>query len=171
MVRDHVGHHETRVIIHEADEVDPLVLAQEEREDVRLPHLVRTRPLESPRRLLFPRPRRRRGRHQPRLVKDLPNLRLAHADRFEPSEQVPDPARPRLGVRTLCILDCLLHRRRRLRRRPDVRVETLLAFRLVPQQPILHRRRPQPEHLRSAVDSLAALHDHAHDAQLELERI
>lgn len=53
MVSDDVRHHEARVIVHEADEVDALMLAQQEREDVRLPHLVRPRAFEASRWLLL----------------------------------------------------------------------------------------------------------------------
>src|SRR6185437_1624011 len=68
MVGDDVRHHEARVIVHEANEVDALMLAQEEREDVRLPHLIWPRSFESARWLLFALSRRGRRLHQSGLV-------------------------------------------------------------------------------------------------------
>jgi hypothetical protein len=46
---------ESRVVVHQGAEVDPLVPAQKEGEDIRLPELVRTRSLETPRQRLRPR--------------------------------------------------------------------------------------------------------------------
>jgi hypothetical protein len=82
MVRHHVGHHEPRMIVHEADEVEALVLPQKEREDVRLPHLHWTSAFESPRWRGFTRTPWWR-RVDAELVHHAPHLRLAHAQSFE----------------------------------------------------------------------------------------
>jgi hypothetical protein len=47
VVRHHQRHHVPRVVVHEGCHVQPVVTSQEKREDVRLPQLVRFRPLES----------------------------------------------------------------------------------------------------------------------------
>jgi hypothetical protein len=98
MVRQPVRHDEARVVVHEGREVQPLVAPQQKREDVRLPELVRLRPLEAPRRVLS-RSTHRPALHQPRLVQDPPHLRLRHAQRLEARQRVPDPPRPVLRVR------------------------------------------------------------------------
>ena len=49
MVRQGVPHQESRVVVDVAHQVQPLVPAQQECEDIRLPHLVGLRPLETPR--------------------------------------------------------------------------------------------------------------------------
>lgn len=50
MVRERVRDDETRVVVHERHEVQPLVTPEQEREQIRLPHLVRRRALEATRR-------------------------------------------------------------------------------------------------------------------------
>jgi len=171
MVRDDVRHHEPRVIVHEADEVDALMLAEQEREDVRLPHLIRPRSFESARRLLFALARRGRRRHQPGLVQHLAHLRFAHADGFEAREQIPDPPGTSLGIFALHLDDRVVRCARGLRLRPGLRLEPFHAFGLVPQVPILHGRVAEAEGLRGAVDRLSALDDLPHNPNLQLKRI
>jgi hypothetical protein len=52
MVRECVRDEKTRVVVHEAREVQPVVASQQKREDVRLPHLIRLRALEASHRML-----------------------------------------------------------------------------------------------------------------------
>ena len=52
VMRERKRHDVPRVVVHEAHEVEPLVLAQQKREDVALPKLIGLRPLEASRRML-----------------------------------------------------------------------------------------------------------------------
>ena len=94
------AHQEAGMVIHEGADVDPLVPAQQEGEDVRLPELVGLRPLEASGLRLRPRGLRRRL-HQLRLVQHAPHFRLADRERLEPLQHVPDPPGPVLRVRLL----------------------------------------------------------------------
>jgi hypothetical protein len=165
MVGERVRHEVTGVVVHEADQVQPLVLAQQEGEEVRLPELVRLGALEASRRVLA-RPRGRRGVHdQTLLMEDAAHLRLGDAKRLEPRQHVADAARTVIRV--------LLPHRRHSRaggvgfrlpspreRVPRFRGESLDAARLVALDPVvdgrggdpegardLQRRRPSLEHL------------------------
>jgi hypothetical protein len=84
-------HDVPRVVVHEAREVEPLVLAQEKREDVALPKLIGLRALEAPRRMLA-RTIRRRGLDQTGFVQNRAHLRLAHAERLEAREHITNAA-------------------------------------------------------------------------------
>ena len=68
MVCQGVTQQESRVVVHEGCQVNPLMASQQKREDVRLPQLVGLRPLEAPRRALSRRPLPRCLLNQPRLV-------------------------------------------------------------------------------------------------------
>lgn len=101
VVRQRVRHHVARAVVHEPRQVQPLVLAQQEREDVRLPQLVGLGALEAPWRVL-PRARRRpRLRNQPLLVQDAAHLRLRDPESLIATDLVPDPPRPEAGVLAL----------------------------------------------------------------------
>jgi hypothetical protein len=104
VVRHRVRHHEARVVIQEHRHVDPLVPSQQEREDIRLPQLIRLRPLEPPLRLRSSHTRRS-TRDQTRLVEDAANVLLRHADRFETPQQIADPPCPCLRMRLLRLED------------------------------------------------------------------
>ncbi len=93
MVGDRVAHDEARVIIHEGCQVQPLVLAQQELEDVALPELVRLCALEPPRRRRCLLQLRLLRFQQPLLVQDPPHRRLGDAQRLEPGEGIADLAR------------------------------------------------------------------------------
>jgi len=96
VVRERVPNDESAVVVHEHAHVKPLRAAQPEREDVRLPKLVRRRPLEPPRPVLARR-RRLRCLDQPLVVEDPPHLLLRHPERLEPRQHVTDsPRAPRL---------------------------------------------------------------------------
>ena len=105
------------MVVHEADQVEALVLAQEKREDVALPELVGLRSLEAPRRVLT-RSAARLLLDETCLAQDGPHLRLAHPEALEAREHVAYPTGAVLGVR-LAQLDhrvafgwCVRRRRR-----------------------------------------------------------
>lgn len=110
VVRERVPDHEAAVVVHEHAHVEPLGASQPEREDVRLPHLVGHRALEASGRVLASRPFGRRL-HQPFFVQDAPHHLLAHAQRLEARQHVPDPPRAPLLVLALELHDLLPHRR------------------------------------------------------------
>gem|GEM_PF-4177177 len=97
VVRQRVGDQVARVVVHERCHVQALVLAQEEGEDVRLPELVRCRPLEAARRMRARR-RRRPLVDETLLVKDAPDDRLRHPQSLEARQHVPDATGPPLRV-------------------------------------------------------------------------
>lgn len=161
VVRERKRDDVTRVIVHEADEVEPLVLAQQKREDVALPELVGLRALEATRRVLA-RPLRRLLLDEPGLVQDGAHLRLAHAQALEAREHVADPPRAVLGVRLAHLhhgvaLGRRLRRRRRRRTRlaRDERVEPAV---LVEVDPRVDRRERNPEEARHREPRRASLH-------------
>lgn len=110
VVRQRVSDHEPAVVVHEHAHIEPLRPTQPEREDVRLPELIRYRALEPPRRMLALL-RRRRRLDEPLLVKDAPHLLLAHAKRREPGKHVANPPRAPLLMFTLEGDNLLAHRR------------------------------------------------------------
>jgi hypothetical protein len=83
VVRQRMRHEEARVVVHEADQVEPLVPTQEKREDVRLPKLVGLGSLEAPRAVLVWLSTRPCLGHQALLVEDPPYLCLAHPETLE----------------------------------------------------------------------------------------
>lgn len=182
VMRDDVRDQVPRVIVHERRHVHPLVLAQQEREDVRLPHLHRARALEAPRRLV---PALRVGRsrvHQSGVVQDAPNLRLAHTHSRETRQQIADPPRARLRVRALLrdhrLLQCARgHRPSRFRsilrqvRRRWLRDQPIDPARLIAQHPLLHRRGRDPEHARDLLRWLLAVHHLADHPRTKLDRV
>jgi hypothetical protein len=142
-----VADDEARRVIEKRRQVDPLVAPQQESEDVRLPQLVRLRPLEARLRCRRPWPCSRLL-HHPRLVQHAPHFALADPDRLEALEHVANAPRPVFGVRPLqrqhrlaprIFLPLLLLRPRLLRKQ---RLVAALGHRLPPQR---YRRRRQPE--------------------------
>lgn len=89
MVREVVRDDEPRVVVHERREVEPLVTAEQEREDVRLPHLIRLRALEATRWMLA-RTARRTRLDEPRLVQNAAHGGLGDTDGLEAREEVAD---------------------------------------------------------------------------------
>lgn len=173
MVRQRVGDDEPRVVVHERREVEALLSAEQEREDVRLPHLVRLGALEAARRVLAGGDRLRRD--EPRLMEDLSNLRLRDSQGVEAREHVPDPPRAHLRV-LLAQSDHRLAERfrsRLLRRRwPALRKGTKPILTVLPvgPHPLRERRRRQPERAGGRLLGSFGLHHQLHDPQLELER-
>jgi hypothetical protein len=83
MVRQGVRDDEARVVVHETDQVEPLVAPQQEGKDVRLPELVGSRSLEAPGAVLVVLSLGACLRNQPLLVQDPPHVRLAHPESLE----------------------------------------------------------------------------------------
>jgi hypothetical protein len=83
MVRQRKRADESRVVVHEARQVQALVLAQQKREDVALPKLIGLGPLEAPRWVLARSGRRALLGHEACLVQNRAHLRLGDAQRLE----------------------------------------------------------------------------------------
>lgn len=174
MMRERVGHDEPRVVIHERGQVQPLLPPQQEREDVRLPQLIRLRALESSHRVLALHTRLARL-DEPRLVQDRAHLRLRDSERLEPRKRVPDPARPQLRVllpqrhdrRALRFL-----RQRPLRRhRPRLRLQRLRTSLPVRAHPLRHRRGRQLERAAHPPEWQLSVHDQLCHLQSKLVRV
>jgi hypothetical protein len=168
VVRQGMAHDESGVVVHEGCQVQPLVASQQEGEDVRLPHLVGSGPLEAPRRVLAR--RRRLGcLQQPLLVQDATHRRLAHAQALEASQHVTDAARAVLGVLLPSLDDCMRLRLRRSAlaswRDPWLWDQSVKTSPLVGDQPRLDRRDTRTEDLREprkAHVTVKRLLDHLH---------
>jgi hypothetical protein len=91
-------HQVSRVVVHEADNVDTLMSPQLEGEDVRLPELIRFRAFEPPNRLVTRRDHLAFDQ-QPFLVKDAAHRGLGDAEPLEPSEHIADSPCAPLRVR------------------------------------------------------------------------
>jgi hypothetical protein len=101
MVRQRVSDDVARVVVHEAHEIQPLVPAQQKREEVRLPHLIRQRSFEAARRLRSALSLRRRVLDQPLLVQHATDRALRHPESLEASERVADASRAGARLRLL----------------------------------------------------------------------
>jgi hypothetical protein len=175
VVRDRVRHDEARVVVHERGHVDALVPPEQEREDVRLPELVRFRALEAP----LP----RLAQHplgllleQTLLVEDSPHRGLRNAECLEAFEEVADLARAKLGS-----LSLERHHRASLRvtRRglrchgfgPLHRHERVHAPLAVLAHPERQCRVRHPEPPRDGVRRRAVVRDLPRRSDLQLERV
>jgi hypothetical protein len=99
MMRQHEAHQESRVVVHERRQVEPLVASEQKCEDVRLPQLVGRRALEAARRPLPPVDRAGHRRcHQPRIGENLSHLGGGDTQRLESLHHVSDPPRAVLWV-------------------------------------------------------------------------
>lgn len=85
MMREVVRDDVARVVVHERCEVQALVATEQEREDVRLPELIRLCALEASRRMLAW-PPRLLMLDEPCLVEDATRRCLGHADALEASK-------------------------------------------------------------------------------------
>jgi len=128
VMRECVPHDEAAVVVHEHAHVQTFLPAVQKREDVRLPQLVRCRPLEATR-LVLARRRRCRCFDQALVVQDPPHRLLGHAERLEPPEDVANLPRAPRFVLGLELEDVFTHDRARCRPfRSD-----LAAFRFEPR--------------------------------------
>jgi len=175
MVGQRPADDEAAVVVHEGRQVQPLLASEQEGEDVRLPELVRTRSLETSRRVLAMLASRRRLRHQPLLVKDLPHGRLTDADRFESREHVANAPRPPLGVLLPLLDDCPPPRVRTGTSPPgrDLRLRHQGVFAADPKglHPLRDRRHRRSEHPRDHRQRGPLLRHLLDDSQPQSERV
>ena len=172
VVRDGVTDDEAAVVVHEHRHVEPLMLAQQEREDVRLPQLVRRRALEArlwSRRVLY---FRRLLLEQALLVKNPPHRRRRHADAFEARQDVSDPPSAKCGVLPLHLHHPLPPR---VRTPGDRRLPLRRRQRVHPAaselpDPLRHRGVAHAEQLRDVAHARAQLDDLTHRSLSHLRR-
>jgi hypothetical protein len=176
MVRQRVAHDEPRVVVHERRQVDPLVPAQQEREDVALPELVRLRALEASGSGLRLRQRGPALRKQALFVEDATHRCLRHAEATEARQQVADLARAELRLR-------LLRRHYRSALHLGARsastllgagclgFERLLAALAVGLHPRQQSLETHPERPRDPSGLRAVVLDELHQPKPELERV
>lgn len=175
VMRDRVRDDEARVVVHERHHVQALVTTKQEREQVRLPHLIRRCALESTRQMVA---RSLRGGvlDEPRFMQDPAHLALAHAEPFEACEHVADATRSPRRVRASRARHRLdLHRvrrrlRLRLRRRGDLRLERVDAASSIRREPLLDRPMARAEQLGHGRDAVAREHA-LDDLQPHRERV
>lgn len=172
VVRQRVRHDEPRVVIEKRRQIHALVSPQQEREEVRLPQLVRLRPLES---RLGPAALRYRAPflQEPSFVEDPPHHRLRNAQPLEALQHVPDAPRPVLGVFSAELGDRLPAFVPEVGRwlRPSLLLdERLHADGPEVVQPVVGRLRPDPERPRHRRHGCPAF-DLLDDPALELQRV
>jgi len=102
VMRHHQAHQVTRVIIQERRHVDPLVPAQQEREEVRLPELIGLGALESPLARLRFRLRRRSRLCEPLAPQHPTYRRLRRANTEEALHHIANAPASRLRLHALC---------------------------------------------------------------------
>jgi hypothetical protein len=177
VVRHRPRHEVARVVVHEADEVDDLVTAQLELEDVALPELVRLRAFEATFRFVT-----RCGLvafgDEPGLVQDAAHGRLGDAETGEAFEHGGDAARAPRRVRLAGRDHLGAHRRRRrpfglrerAERRPNQRhAQRIDAAALEQRDELLHHRHRHAERDRD-VSVLRPSHHRLDDADAHVER-
>lgn len=174
VVRHHEAHEVARVVVQEGRHVDPLLPAQQEREEIRLPELIGLRTLEASLgrpRLGF---RRRRFLEEPLLVKDAAHRRFRNPERFEPLQHVPDSSRAPVRVFALrgdngIAPSSTLRPWRHLghSRHGDQRVYPTQP---VPSRPLRCRCRRNAEHAADLVERPALVNDRPCDADPQLDR-
>ena len=172
MVRQQVRGHEARVVVLEADQVQPLVTSEQEGEDVRLPHLVGLGALEAPRRTRTPVTDCRLRCQQSRLVENSPHGGRRHSDGLEAAQQIADLAHPLSRIFLLGRHDPVANRVSRLSRtrRPPwpLRDERVWAIETDAADPVGQRYPRQAERLRHQVRRLALLQDFSDRQLLQL---
>jgi hypothetical protein len=177
VMRHRPAHQEARVVVHEGRHVQALVAPQQEGKDIRLPHLIRSRPLEAPRRVVTRRRRRGCLVDQPLLVQDATHLRLAHPERREARQHVADATRAPLGV-LASLLDhrLVLHLRAvgtRLHARScrPPRHQRIHASALVRPDPVDDRRHARTEDARELVEAHPTTHRLLDHPQTQRQRV
>ena len=159
-----------RVVIQERHRIGVLA-AQFERKDVRLPHLVRRRPLKVARAHQVAAGLRPLV-HEVRRVERLPDRLRARLEEKPPTQAVGDPLHPKEGVSSLHLHDLLPHRPRESPR-PGRRLppQPHLAILAVPGQPPSQRARAHPRFLAHQHRVEALLKVQLHRPQLLLVRV
>lgn len=174
LMRQRETHEITRVIVQERRHVQPLVLPEQEREDVRLPQLVRLGPLEP--RELRPRlgPRARLRPRQPLLMQHPPHRGRRRAEPEVTSQHIPDPPAPRRRIRSLRRHDRRRPRRSRTARPPQARSrrrqQARFPARAVFAAPLQHRRVRHPEPTRDLARVQPVVHHRSRRRQAHLAR-
>jgi hypothetical protein len=148
MVADRVGDEEARVVVEKRGHVDALLAPQQEGEDVGLPELVRCGSFEAHRLGLLLLPPLAGLRDETFLVKNTADGPLGQAESCEAFEDVTNPAGPVLRVlapnrRHRFFEGSGLFRAARSPGWPPL--ESLVTLRLVPLDPVLHRRAPDSQ--------------------------
>lgn len=151
VMRQREAHHEARVVVHERRQIQPLVASQQKREDVRLPHLIRSCAFEAAGwsfTALYRAGRRRRRRHS-RVCQNAAHRILRDPQSLETLNQISNPARAILRV--LLLQRSHRHRNRVARvallHRPPrpLRHQCLFTAKLIGDQPIADRHLRNPE--------------------------
>jgi hypothetical protein len=175
VMRQRPRHQESRVVVHEGRQVQPLVASEQKRENVRLPHLVGRCPLETPRSVLALR-RRRLRLDESRLVQDRAHLRLAHPETLDASEQVADA--PRAVFRVLLphshhrlLFGLLRHARPPRRRGRRLGHQCVHPSFLVSVHPIDDRRHARTEEPRQPPQAHAPRHRLLHHPHPQRQRV
>lgn len=168
VVRHHQTHEIARVVVHEGRHIDALVPAQEEREEIRLPQLIRLGSLESPR----ARPRAWLGRRRlapPRqalFLEHPAHRRLRCSDAEEALHHIANAPASRLWLRALHRHDQLAARIS-LARLPAAlaaatrtRLQCRSPTRSILLHPFVQRRVRNPQLARYALGTQPLIHDH-----------
>lgn len=175
MMGERQTHQIARVIIEERRHVQPLVLPEQEREQVRLPQLVRLSALEAMRTWLRLGPRLRPGSGQAFLLQHPPYRGGRCAQSKVALQHIPDPATAGRRLRTLRRHDRRTPRRHRTTAwRPypatAARPQARLAVRAIAPHPLHHRRVRHPEPRRHRVRTGAAIHHRSDHRQHQVRR-
>jgi len=163
------------VVVHEPGQVEALVLAQQEGENVRLPELVGLRALESPG-LVLARARRRRLGHQALLMQRATHPGLRDTEPIVTPEFVPDAPSAPVGVLATrshhrLALGCGSRRARaaaRIRRQRHQRID---ATTVIPPHPLLDGVRRHAEHALEVAERRIAFDRFADHAPSQLHGI
>jgi hypothetical protein len=171
------AHDVARVVVHERRNIDALLSTQQEREQIRLPQLVRLGPLEAMRVALgLGLALRLAPRLKPLVLEHPANRGLGGAQTEEAPYHVADPAAARIGLR-------LLHRDHRLPPRIDLahcrnaarnwrapRMQRVHAAGTIPLRPIVHGRVWDPELGGHLIGRDLLVHHHRSGRQHRVER-
>jgi hypothetical protein len=152
VVRHHQAHEIARVVVHERRDIDTFLSTQQEREEIRLPQLVRLGPLEAARLALGLGLALRLAPRPESLVLEHPaNCGLRSAQAEETSHHVADPPAARIGLRLLhrdhrlpSRID-LAHRRHASRDWSALRMQRIHAAGTIALRPVVHGRIWNPE--------------------------
>lgn len=169
VVRKRETHQVTRVVVQERRHIEPLVLPEQEREQVRLPQLVRLGPLEPMHPRLRLGPHRRPCGHQPLLVQHAPHRARRRSQPKVALQHIADAPAARIRLRTLGDHDRRALRprtRRRSAHRPTAAtLQSRLAPRPIAPHPLRHGRVRHPEPRRHRVRIVAVVHHRPHHRQ------
>jgi hypothetical protein len=174
VMRHRHTHQIARVIVQERRDIQPLVPTQQEREDVRLPQLVRLRALEVAHRMLSSDSPLRDLRLHTFGLQHTPHGRLGSADAQEPSHQIADAAAAGLRRTPLRCHDRFsLRSRTTLASRgngPRLRLERYRTTASIHLHPLDRRRVRHAQLLRHREGRQFLLHYRLRQSHLHLQR-